>query len=185
MQGEGEERAAPALALLQPLLAGWQKQRLLLQQSGFMVGAGLPAAAPSTALDWTDRWSPLAGVLPVPAPYFSWWNGGWRERELGTEGVGCVCMRGALTEGNDNEEMAVCVCRKGRGRISMSTHEYSVRVKGRTRKEKLISKAHRKWEKAFRPCLLQRIKLIASGKFSSAKKKSIKKESKIKISERA
>lgn len=78
----------------------------------------------------------------------------------------------------------VCVGER-KGRISMSTHEYSVRVKGKTRKEKLISKAHRKWEKAFRPCLLQRVKLIASGKFSSAKKKSIKKESKIKTSERA
>lgn len=39
--------------------------------------------------------------------------------------------------------------------------------------------------KSIWPCLLQRVKLIASGKFSSAKKKSIKKESKIKISERA
>lgn len=80
-----------------------------------------------------------------------------------------------------------CVCvgeRKGANKHE-HTHEYSVRVKGKTRKEKLISKAHRKWEKAFRPCLLQRVKLIASGKFSSAKKKSIKKESKIKISERA
>lgn len=54
MQGEGEERAAAALALLQPLLAGREQQRLLVQQGGFAVGEGLPAAAPSAALGWTD-----------------------------------------------------------------------------------------------------------------------------------
>lgn len=72
VQGEGEERAAAALALLQPLLAGREQQSLLLQQGGFAVGTGLPAAAPGEVLGWTDWRGPLMSVLPAPTPHFGW-----------------------------------------------------------------------------------------------------------------
>lgn len=70
VQGEGEERAAAALALLQPLLASRQQQHLLVQQGGLAVGVGLPAAAPGGALGRTDRRGPFTRVLPAPPPYF-------------------------------------------------------------------------------------------------------------------
>lgn len=54
VQGEGEKCAAAALALLQPLFAGREQQRLLLQQGGLSIGAGLPAAAANDALGWTN-----------------------------------------------------------------------------------------------------------------------------------
>lgn len=75
-------------------------------------------------------------------------------------------------EGNVSEKDDVCVNtveRRGTGRIRMSTHtqKYSVGSKGRTRKEKLISKAHTGWE-AIMPRLLQWVKVKATGRFSSA-----------------
>lgn len=54
VQGEGEERAATPLALLEPLLAGREQQRLLIQQGRLAIGEGLPTAAPRAALGWTD-----------------------------------------------------------------------------------------------------------------------------------
>lgn len=103
VQGEGEERAAAALALLQPLLAGREQECLLVQQGGLAVGEGLPTAAPGAALRRTDRRGPFTRVLPAPPPYFVGWNRRWGEWELRAEGVGRVYTRGALMEGNVNE----------------------------------------------------------------------------------
>lgn len=152
VQGEGEERAAAAPALLQPLLAGREQQRLLVQKRGFAVGEGLPPPAPSAALGRTDRRGPFTRVLPAPPPYFGRWNRRWGEGELRAEGVGRVYTRGALMEGNVKVKDVVCVNgeeRRGRRRVRMSAHTHTrvqCGVKGRTRKEKLISKAHTRWE---------------------------------------
>ena len=54
VQGEGEERASMALALLKPLLACREQQHLFIQQGSFAVGEGLTVQLPAAALGWTD-----------------------------------------------------------------------------------------------------------------------------------
>lgn len=153
VQGEGEQHAAAPLALLQPLLSGREQQHLLVQQRGFTVVEGLAAAATVAALGRTDRRRPFARALPAPPPYFGGCNGRWGEGELGAEGVARVNMRGALMEGKcQRKGWRVCVNgverERERDEYAWAHTRVYCGVKGKTRKENLISKAHTRWEEA-------------------------------------
>lgn len=106
----------------------------------------------------------------------------WMKREMRGEraqsGEGRSCMHRGSTDGGETsmkKRWRVCVNReerRGTGRVRMSTHTHTHKSivwgqKGRTRKEKLISKAHTGWE-AIMPWLLQWVKVKATGRFSSA-----------------
>lgn len=76
VQGEGEERPASSLALLQTLFPSSEQEGLFFQQGGFAVSAGLPTPTPVAVFSGTDRRSPFTCVLPAPPPDFSGRDGG-------------------------------------------------------------------------------------------------------------
>lgn len=112
VQGERKERAAApdaaasgAAHLLQPLLAGREQQRLLVQQRCAALSDGLTAATAGTAasLGGANGGGPLVRALPAPPPHFGGWDGGWGEGELRV-------YRGGELIGGDDDVVCGCVC---------------------------------------------------------------------------
>lgn len=78
VEREGEERAASAAALVQPLLTGREKKSLLLQQGGFTIGLGLTAPAARGGFGRTDGGGTLAAAFPASPADFGGRDGrGW------------------------------------------------------------------------------------------------------------
>lgn len=84
VEGEGEQRAAAAPLLVQPLFAGGQEERLFFQQRGFTVRLCLSAPAACRGFGGTDGRGALAAVFPAPSADFGGRDGRGREGELGS-----------------------------------------------------------------------------------------------------